>query len=73
MANGTIHPLFEEVLEDIGKWMSFNGEVVYDTIPWKQQGSYPLIFTASVVSVLVGSHINHVFISTIGLVYCIWC
>lgn len=37
MANGTLDPLFEERLREIGEWMNVNGEAIYNTIPWKHQ------------------------------------
>lgn len=34
---GTIDPLFEERLMDLGRWLAVNGEAVYGTRPWKVQ------------------------------------
>lgn len=54
MANGTIHPLFVNVLVDIGKWMAVNSDAVFNTIPWKHQTNSTtervVWYTASVVS-----------------------
>jgi alpha-L-fucosidase len=33
-ADGTIPEREQEILRDIGKWLSINGEVIYDTRPW---------------------------------------
>ncbi|CAG2101364.1 unnamed protein product [Medioppia subpectinata] len=35
--DGRIIPLFEEILRDIGSWMSVNGESIYGTNPWTHQ------------------------------------
>ncbi len=37
-ADGTITAEETAVLKGIGKWMSVNGEGIYDTIPWKSFG-----------------------------------
>ena len=37
-ANGTITEEETAVLKGIGKWLSVNGEGIYDTIPWKTFG-----------------------------------
>lgn len=34
---GTIIPVFEERLRDVGKWLSINGEAIYKSRPWKFQ------------------------------------
>lgn len=34
---GTIIPIFEERLRQMGEWLSINGEGVYGSKPWKHQ------------------------------------
>jgi alpha-L-fucosidase len=34
---GTIAPVFEERLRQLGFWLSINGEAIYESIPWKFQ------------------------------------
>lgn len=34
---GTIAPIFEERLRQLGKWLSTNGEAIYGSKPWKYQ------------------------------------
>ncbi len=34
---GTIAPIFEERLTELGNWLSTNGEAIYDSRPWKYQ------------------------------------
>ena len=40
-ADGTIPEPEEEVLLEIGRWLSVNGEAIYDTRPWKVYGEGP--------------------------------
>uniref|UniRef100_H2YWN4 alpha-L-fucosidase n=2 Tax=Ciona savignyi TaxID=51511 RepID=H2YWN4_CIOSA len=35
--DGTIHPIFEERLRQMGQWMNVNGAAVYKSQPWKHQ------------------------------------
>ncbi|KAA3664331.1 MAG: alpha-L-fucosidase [Chloroflexi bacterium] len=39
--DGTIPEPEQEILRDIGKWLSVNGEAIYDTRPWKTYGEGP--------------------------------
>lgn len=32
---GEIPPIFQERLQDTGKWLSVNGDGIYGTNPWK--------------------------------------
>lgn len=34
-SDGTIPPIFQQRLEDIGKWLGVNGEAIFETKPWK--------------------------------------
>ncbi|XP_033160517.1 putative alpha-L-fucosidase [Drosophila mauritiana] len=34
---GTILPIFEERLRDMGRWLKFNGEGIYGSVPWIYQ------------------------------------
>jgi len=36
-SQGTIEPIFQERLKQMGWWLGVNGEAVYDTVPWKAQ------------------------------------
>ncbi|XP_064457163.1 alpha-L-fucosidase-like [Ornithodoros turicata] len=38
--DGTIGPLFEERLRQLGSWLKLNGEAVYGSIPWKVQNDH---------------------------------
>ncbi|XP_019856940.1 PREDICTED: tissue alpha-L-fucosidase-like isoform X3 [Amphimedon queenslandica] len=50
MADGTIDPLFEEILLEMGQWLTVNGEAIYNSIPWTHQNDTPaedIWYTAS--------------------------
>lgn len=34
---GTIIPIFQERLLDLGKWLEINGEAIYESRPWTVQ------------------------------------
>ena len=34
---GTIVPIFEERLRQMGEWLEINGESIYSTVPWTYQ------------------------------------
>ena len=53
MADGTLDPIFEERLLEMGAWLNISGEAIYDSIPWKYQNDTPakdIWYTASKVS-----------------------
>ena len=35
--DGTISPIFEERLKDMGNWLTINGEAIYGSKPWTHQ------------------------------------
>lgn len=35
--DGIITPIFQERLENVGSWLSLNGEAIYGSVPWKRQ------------------------------------
>ena len=37
LKEGTISPIFEQRLRDLGSWMNINGEAIYGTQPWIYQ------------------------------------
>ena len=71
MADGTIDPLFEEILLEMGQWLQVNGEAIYDSIPWTHQNDTPaqdIWYTASEVSLKM--HYSELLL-IIGLAKCV--
>lgn len=50
---GTIAPIFQERLLDVGEWLSVNGEAIYSSVPWKHQNdtASPTWYTSKAKSV----------------------
>ena len=64
MADGTIDPLFEEILLEMGQWLTVNGEAIYNSIPWTHQNDTPaedIWYTASEVSLKKLFNVYHYY------------
>ncbi|RZC32186.1 Alpha L fucos domain containing protein [Asbolus verrucosus] len=63
---GTIIPIFQQRLLDLGKWLSINGEAIYESNPWTVQndtltpGVWYTTATASVYAVVLNWPENNV-------------
>eukprot|EP01114_Cavostelium_apophysatum_P014317 TRINITY_DN3680_c0_g1_i2.p1 TRINITY_DN3680_c0_g1~~TRINITY_DN3680_c0_g1_i2.p1 ORF type:complete len:288 (-),score=38.10 TRINITY_DN3680_c0_g1_i2:52-915(-) len=46
--DGTIDPVYQERLLQIGSWLKVNGDAIYETVPWKYQNetSTPVWYTS---------------------------